>query len=272
MATGVILLLIFVLRPSASKEKAPKLKPQEVFLVEPNEDAQAPSVSCPYQSFHDLTNDELHPSQDERHMVTPPKGGALTLVCCETTKGPWSIVVHEHWAPRGAKRFLDMVSSKFMDSEIPLFRCLRKFLCQFGLSSDVSFSKLFRDQIEDDRNWLPEGKEHRQNDNGVKRFAQGYLAYAGSGKNSRNKQLIVSLAHVGTLAGGSPWEVPFGELVGDHSFDTLSKIYTGYGENGPKQGVLMKEGMSDSLRSKFPKLDYVKSCSIVDRQDQKEPF
>ena len=39
--------------------------------------------------------------------------------------------------------------------------------------------------LPDDPNWLPEGKDHRQNDVGVKRFAVGYLAYAGSGKNSR---------------------------------------------------------------------------------------
>jgi hypothetical protein len=147
-----------------------------------------------------------------------------------------------------------------------------EFLCQFGLSSDASLSKLYKDTIEDDRNWLPEGKEHRQNKDGTKRFAEGYLAYAGSGKNSRNKQLIISLTNVGTLAGGSPWEVPWGELVGKHSFETLAKISTTYGDHGPKQGMLVRQGMTESMRSEFPELDYLKSCHIVDRRTQEEPY
>lgn len=64
--------------------------------------------------------------------------------------------------------------------------------------------------------------------------------------------------------------VPFGELVGEHSFETLSKIYTGYGDNGPKQGNIMHEGMSERMRSAFPRLDYLKSCHIVDRLVQRE--
>ena len=29
--------------------------------------------------------------------------------------------------------------------------------------------------------------------------------------------------------GGSPWEVPFAQLVGENSYETLGKFYTGYG-------------------------------------------
>ena len=60
--------------------------------------------------------------------------------------------------------------------------------------------------------------------------------------------------------------------MGAHSFETLDKIYTGYGDNGPKQGDLIKEGMSERLRAKFKKLDFVKSCHIVDREVQEEPY
>jgi hypothetical protein len=49
-------------------------------------------------------------------------------------------------------------------------------------------------------------------------------------------------------------------------------IYTGYGDNGPKQGVLIKEGMSERVRAEFKKLDFVKSCHIVDREVQDEPY
>ena len=86
-------------------------------------------------------------------------------------------------------------------------RCVRNFLCQFGIAGEPSYNKPYHVNLRDDPNWLPEGPAHRQNDRGVKRFAKGYLAYAGAGKHSRSNQLIVALADSGPLGGGSPWEV-----------------------------------------------------------------
>jgi hypothetical protein len=65
-------------------------------------------------------------------MVTPPIGGKLALVCCETTAGPLSIVVHEQWARIGAQFFLEMVTTGYFNAGIgvPLMRCVKNFLCQ----------------------------------------------------------------------------------------------------------------------------------------------
>jgi len=52
--------------------------------------------------------------------------------------------------------------------------------------------------------------------------------------------------------------------VGKDSYDTLSKIYTGYGEKGPNQGLLNREGSSQKVRDMFPKLDYITSCTLID--------
>ena len=71
------------------------------------------------------------------------------------------------------------------------------------------------------------------------------------------------------LAGGSPWEVPWGELVGAHSYNTLDKIYTGYGEKGPSQGRLHKEGHLEWVKKDFPELDFVNSCAIVDEAEDR---
>jgi hypothetical protein len=60
--------------------------------------------------------------------------------------------------------------------------------------------------------------------------------------------------------------------VGKHSFETLGKIYTGYGENGPTQGQLIAEGMDEHMRTAFHRLDYLKSCHIADRRMQPEKF
>ena len=65
-------------------------------------------------------------------------------------------------------------------------------------------------------------------------------------------------------SGGSPWEVPWGEIIGEESFKTLSKIHTGYGEKGPSQGRLRKEGSSKEIERDFPLLDYILDCNIID--------
>ena len=243
-----------------------------------NKDASGgatPSM-CPYMSLTDLTASERYPkASGERHMVTPPADTdteGVTLVCCDTTKGPWNILVHHSWAPFGARRFLDMVEAAYFETTVPLMRCVRNFLCQFGLNGEPDAIKPFRKTLEDDPNWLPEGKDHRKNDLGVARFQRGYLAYAGAGPKSRNLQFIVALTDNGPLAGGSPWEVPWGELVGEHSFETLKKVHTGYGEKGPKQGLLYKAKALDYVHDHFPEMDYIQSCKVVDRHGgQGEP-
>lgn len=220
------------------------------------------AASCPYTSLSQLSPEERFPRKGPRHQVDPPQGGKVTLVCCQTTKGPWSIAVHGRWAPRGAQRFLSMVRDNYFSNKVTLMRCVHNFLCQFGLAGPAS--KDFDHRLPDDPNWLPEGPEHKVNADGVKRFAQGYLAYAGSGANSRGAQLIVSLQANPRLGGGSPWELPWGELVGAHSFETLAKIFTGYGEHGPSQAMLRREGASPAVAQQFPLLDYITSCSVVD--------
>lgn len=221
--------------------------------------------ACGYNTgLKNLTEAELHPVAGERHMITPPQGGKISLVCCETTKGNLAIVAHHKWAPIGAENFLKMVTTGYFDSTVPMMRCLEGFLCQFGLNTDANVTKKFNKSFKDDPNWLPEGPKFRQNEKGVKRFAKGYMAYAGGGKNTRGNQLIMSLEASGPLAGGCPWEVPWGELVGKDSFETLSKIYTGYGEDGPDQGKLQNRGMDEALKKEFPDIDYINKCVLVD--------
>jgi len=258
-------------RTSAAK---PQNHPKMVQLAAKEGDGNDSQQSCMYRSLADLSEEELQPVSGQRHMITPPIGGKLSLVCCQTTAGPLSMLAHHKWAPLGAAHFMEMVTTGYFNSGVPFMRCIKNFLCQFGLNSDpTAKQKLWtKGSIDDDPNWLPEGPKHRENKQGVKRFARGYLAYAGAGKNSRGTQMIVALKESGPLAGGSPWEVPWGELVGAESFQTLSKIYTGYGENGPPQGRLMREGASDAVRKEWPKLDYINGCQLMDERFQEQPL
>lgn len=143
-------------------------------------------------------------------------------------------------------------------------RCIRGFICQFGIAGNPEYNKPYKQSLRDDKNWLPEGPTNRRSEHGVKRFNKGYLAYAGGGKNSRTNQFIIALKDNERLGGGSPWEVPWGEVVGKESFSTLDRIYTGYGENGPPQGRLSREGSSDKIRKEFPQLDYILGCTLMD--------
>lgn len=61
-------------------------------------------------------------------------------------------------------------------------------------------------------------------------------------------------------------EVPWGELVGQESFATLSKVYTGYGEKGPGQGLLHRQGALEQVERDFPSIDYITSCIIQDEE------
>jgi len=231
------------------------------------------STSCPYSSISELKQYETYPishkefdGNGRRHIVDPPKDGKITLVCCETTAGSLNVAVHHNWAKIGADRFLTMVKNDYFSSKVALMRCMKNFICQFGIAGIPELNKEYRSII-DDPNWLPEGPTHRENDFGTSRFAKGYFAYAGGGKNSRSNQLIVALKDNRMLGGGSPWEVPFGEVVGSESFVTLSKISTVYGDKGPPQGLLRKEGSSENIAKQYPDLDYMTACNILDERD-----
>jgi cyclophilin family peptidyl-prolyl cis-trans isomerase len=255
---------------TASKILIPQKVPQAQAQAHAQEKKHFSQSTCPYRSWQDLTEGEQHPvASAERHMVTPPAGGKITLVCCQTTVGPWNIAIHHKWAPLGAQRFLDMVEANYFNNQnVPFMRCVHNFLCQFGLAGEAS--RQFQGSIPDDPNWLPEGPTHRENSLGVKRFSRGYMAFAGSNSanGSRNVQIIVALTDNGPLAGGSPWEVPWGELVGAHSFETLSKIYTLYGEKGPKQGKLRNADALPKVVEEFPLLDWIQSCHVVDKVEE----
>jgi len=229
--------------------------------------ADPPAVAVPagcVPSLAALSDAERSPRRGPRHQVEPP-ASRVALVCCETTAGPLSVAVRPRWAPRGAKRFMDMVRGGYFSSKVPLMRCVKGFLCQFGLPGIPSLAKAFGGSFPDDPSWLPHGPKHWKV-GGVERFAKGYLAYAGAGPNSRGNQFIVSLAPSERLCGGSPWEVPWGEVVG--GFGTLDAISTAYGEKGPSQGRLAARG-AEGLEEAFPLLDYVTSCVAV--EDATEP-
>ena len=174
-----------------SSEKRLKVigKPLRSAQLQPKEKHPSSEESqCAIHSLSQLSKFQKYPKADQtRYIVNPPstitttdgieKKDTITLVCCNSTAGAFSIIVHENWAPLGSQRFLEMVRTDYFSSKVPFMRCIRNFLCQFGIAGDPVTNKKYRGfSLKDDPQWLPHGPTNRVNKLGVKRFAKGFLA------------------------------------------------------------------------------------------------
>lgn len=174
----------------------------------------------------------------------------IDSVSCQTTKGPIKIEVYKEWAPLGAERFLDLVKDGFY-SDIALYRCVKGFLTQFGISDDPKMKHWHRKQIADDTNIHKGIHKH-------------YVSFAGGGPNTRTTQIFIAFEELDFL-GNSPWETPFGKVV--EGGNVLDALYKGYGDippfgKGPDQGKLFNQGNS-YIRENFPLIDFLVSCEMA---------
>lgn len=217
---------------------------------------------APIQWRHPLQQDPGLPAGPEQP-AGPGPVGATSMVRCNTTAGPLSIEVHDAWSPHGAKRFLDMVEGGFFSTQVALFRAVRSFLCQTGISGDPAIHKVWSEKgtVKDDPQWLDLSVPRR--------MKRGYVSFAGGGKDSRGTEFFFAFRDI--PLGDSPWEVPFGTIVGDESFQTLDHWYTGYGDlqpfggKAPDQGKMYSSGLS-YLQKDFPEIDYITACTVSDHK------
>lgn len=160
------------------------------------------------------------------------------------------------WAPLGANRFLDLVKDNFF-TNIALFRCVERFLCQFGISTNPDKNHWHNDQIPDDPNTGNPISKH-------------VVSFAGSGDNSRSTHIFIALENLDFL-GKSPWEVPFGRVASDPESDaTIRAWYKGYGDSapegkGPQQHKIHNRG--EEYLHEFPLMDYITECKLVELKD-----
>lgn len=170
----------------------------------------------------------------------------------ETTKGKFTIEVTRSLAPNGADRFYNLVRSGYF-TDVAFFRVVPGFMCQFGISGDPTVSAKWRDaNISDDP---VKGSNTR-----------GTITFATAGPNTRTTQLFINFGDNAGLDGQG--FAPFGKVV--EGMEVVDKIYSGYGDgppggNGPNQGEIQMEGNA-YLKKDFPKLDYIKSATIVSKE------
>src|SRR5580658_105903 len=167
----------------------------------------------------------------------------------DTSKGPFVIEVHRDWAPNGADRFYNLVKNGFYDND-RFFRVVTGFMVQFGINGDPKLSSVWR--------------EARIKDDPVKQSnGRGMITFATAGPNTRTTQVFINFADNAALDGQG--FAPFGQVTS--GMNVVDALYSGYGEGapsggGPEQGRVQSEGNA-YLTSSFPKLDYIKSATIV---------
>lgn len=177
------------------------------------------------------------------------KAPATYKVKMDTSKGVFTITVHRDWAPIGADRFYNLVKAGFYD-EVRFFRVLPDFMAQFGIHGRPSVMEA----------WRPA----RLKDDPVKQSnLRGYVTFATGGPNTRTTQLFINFKDNAPL--DRQGFAPIGEVTDGMAI--VDSLYSGYGEGaprgrGPDQGAMNMEGNA-YLAAKFPKLDYIKSATIV---------
>ena len=164
------------------------------------------------------------------------------LVRLETSKGDVLIEVHPEWAPRGAKRFRELVEAGFYD-ECRFFRVLEGFMAQVGMNGDPAIN-------------APWEKRLIRDDPVIQSNKRGYVTFATSGPDHRTTQFFINMADNSTLdrKGFSP----FGKVIEGQEF--VEALHNGYKEE-PQQDRIARRGNA-YLKSEFPQLDYIVRATI----------
>jgi peptidyl-prolyl cis-trans isomerase A (cyclophilin A) len=169
----------------------------------------------------------------------------------DTTKGPIVIECVRAWAPNGADRFYELVTSGYYD-DAAIFRIRAKTWAQFGINGDPKVAQAWRTKtIADDPFKEPN--------------VRGTVFFAWAVPNGRTTQVVINLRDNREAHDKEPF-VPFGRVVegmavADALFDEYGEA-AGGGIRAGKQDPVFQGG-NDYLRKNFPKLDYIRTARIV---------
>src|SRR5512135_15363 len=177
------------------------------------------------------------------------KAPATYKVKFDTSKGSFVVEVHRDWAPNGADRFYNLVENGFYN-DARFFRVISGFMVQFGINGDPQISKVWRDaNIKDD----PVKASNKR----------GMITFATAGPDTRTTQVFINFGDNAGL--DDQGFAPFGQVIS--GMEVVDALYAEYGEGapqggGPDQGLVQSQGNA-YLKKDFPKLDYIKTATIV---------
>ena len=173
----------------------------------------------------------------------PASAPATFRVRLDTTKGPIVVEVHRDWAPHGADRFYELVTSRYFDDN-RFFRVVKGQWAQFGINGDPSIARLWRTRtIADD--------PRRQSN------VRGMLTFAFAEPNARTTQVYIALKDLSDPQDAQGF-APFGRVIeGMDAADALNSEYgesSGSGIRAGRQQPLF-DGGNAYLDREFPRLD-----------------
>jgi peptidyl-prolyl cis-trans isomerase A (cyclophilin A) len=177
------------------------------------------------------------------------KAPATYKVKFDTSKGVFVVEVHRDWAPNGADRFYNLVKNGFYN-DTRFFRVISGFMVQFGINGDPKLNRVWRDaNIKDD----PVKASNKR----------GMITFATAGPDTRTTQVFINFGDNAGL--DDQGFAPFGQVVS--GMEVVDSLFADYGEGaprgeGPDQGLIQSQGNA-YLKKDFPKLDYIKTATIV---------
>lgn len=175
------------------------------------------------------------------------------VVKLDTTRGAIVIECIREWAPLGADRFYELVTSGFYD-DAALFRIRPKTWVQFGINGDPAISQAWRTRTFADDPFQPAHPNVR-----------GTIFFAWAVPDGRTTQVVINLRDNRDVHDREPF-VPFGRVI--EGMAIADALFDGYGEaagGGIRAGRQdpVFQGGNDYLRKNFPKLDYIRTARIV---------
>lgn len=169
----------------------------------------------------------------------------------DTTKGAIVIEVHRDWAPLGADRFRELVTTGYYD-DTRFFRVVAGRWAQFGINGDPGTAKAWRERtIRDDP---------RKQSN-----VRGTVAFAFAVPDGRATQVYIALGDL-SMPNDEQGFAPFGRVVeGMEVADRLNAEYgerSGSGIRAGRQQPLF-DGGNAYMDREYPRLDRIIRAIVV---------
>jgi peptidyl-prolyl cis-trans isomerase A (cyclophilin A) len=215
------------------QQQVPQVNLQEIQQDQQDQDASLETILSPDRFIMHLANLIPDASKDN------------------STVGQVVIELRPDWAPIGAAHFVKLVEDQFFD-QTRFFRCLTKFVVQFGIAADPAQQVKWKSDV-----LVDDPVKHTN--------ARGTLTYAMSGPNTRTTQLFINTRLVGNAYLDKEGFTPFAEIV--EGMDVIDRINHEYKEQ-PNQNKIVKRG-NEYLMEEFPRLSYIESLRRLNKSEER---
>lgn len=165
-----------------------------------------------------------------------------------TTRGEFTVTVHRDWAPLGADRFFNLIKHHYYDGA-RVYRVIPNFVAQFGINANPPVNAAW-------------AKATIKDDPVTQKNIRGTLTFAKTSQpNSRTTEIFINLKDNTSL--DSQGFAPFA-TVDDKGINVVEMFYDQYPDPADAgEQPNMEKGGEKYIASKFPKLDTIKSATIV---------